>query len=320
MPLQSYPYKSFGEGQQIHATVHWPDVKQKTPCGIALAFHGGGFVVGSRDMIPTAQIQYLVDSGFVFVSADYRLCPQVPLYDGPIEDAKDAYSWSKNLLPGLLEEADIDVDPTTIVALGYSAGGLLALHLGALPNPPRAILDFYGVKYTSDSFWFKPLPALAMIPTLDDAFMNKIYEEPVLSTTILSLERASAEAAHQARPKTKGLPKPDLSIPRNAWLFVSLKLGTHFASIVQDGDYERVDPVRGFSEGFPPTFFVHGNADGMVLPDFSVRAYEELKELGVDTGLGLPEGKSHGFDVGVEVDDADFESIKAGLDFLIRHK
>lgn len=156
-----------------------------------------------------------------------------------------------------------------------------------------------------------------MVPSLDEAFLNKIYEEPVISTTALSLESA---AAANSQPKTKGLPKPDLSIPRNAWLFVNLKHGTHFSSIVQDGDYERVDPVRLFSDKFPPTFFIHGDADGMVLTKFSEMAHAELERLGVETGIMLPKGKSHGFDVGVGPEDSDFISIRAGLDFLIQHK
>ncbi|OBT65058.1 hypothetical protein VE03_05242 [Pseudogymnoascus sp. 23342-1-I1] len=318
MPSQKYPFKALSEGDQIYASVYWPEGKQDGPYSIALAFHGGGFVVGSRDMLPQEQIQYLTDSGFVVVSADDRLCPQVSLYEGPIQDAKDAYTWCKEYLPGLLkEEAQIEVNSSRVVVLGHSAGACLALHTGTLTDPPRAILDFYGVKYTTDPFWFEPLPALAMIPDLDKAFLDKIHEEPVITTTALSLERAAAAGA---QPKTKGLPRPDLSIPRNAWLFVNLKNGTHFSSIVQDGNYERVDPVRLFSAKFPPTFFIHGNADGMVLPKFSEMAHAELQRLGVETGILLPEGKSHGFDVGVGPEDEEFASIRAGLDFLIQHK
>ncbi|KAJ5774422.1 Alpha/beta hydrolase fold-3 [Penicillium paradoxum] len=317
MDSRNYAFKAFGDGDHIYASVHWPKQRKNQPYGIALAFHGGGFVVGSRNMLPMEQIEYLANSGLVVVSADYRLCPQVSLYEGPIQDAKDAYTWCKRDLPALLKnDESVDVDPSRIVVFGHSAGGCLALHTGALPDPPRAILDFYGVKCTTDRFWFAPLPALAMIPSLEDAFLNQIHSEPVLSNTMLSLERA---ANTNTQPKTKGLPRPDLSIPRNAWLFVKLKEGTHLPGIVQDGDYERIDPVRSFSANFPPTFFVHGNADAMVLPEFSVKAHEKLQSLGVETRILLPEGKSHGFDVGVEPEDEDFASIRAGLDFLVQH-
>lgn len=83
-------------------------------------------------MLPQEQIQYLADAGYVVVSADYRLCPQVSLYEGPIEDAKDAYRWwwCKSHLPGLLkQDAGLDVDGSRIAVFGHSAGGCLALHL-----------------------------------------------------------------------------------------------------------------------------------------------------------------------------------------------
>ena len=155
-----------------------------------------------------------------------------------------------------------------------------------------------------------------MIPALDEAFINQVYKEPVSSNTMLSLESATKTSD---QPKTKGLPRPDLSVPRNAWLFVTLKEGTQLPAIVQDGDYKRIDPVNSFSDKFPPTFFIHGDADGMIIPKFSIDANKKLQSLGVETGILLPEGKSHGFDVGVEADELDFVSIRAGLDFLIKH-
>ncbi|CAI7640056.1 unnamed protein product [Penicillium glandicola] len=317
MDSRDYAFKAFGDGDHIYATAHWSKSKADAPLGIALAFHGGGFVVGFRKMLPMVQIEYLANAGFVVVSADYRLCPQVPLYDGPIQDAKDAYAWCKDCLPGLLKkDVSLDVDPSRTVVFGHSAGGCLALHTGALQDPPRAILDFYGVKYTTDPFWFAPLPALAMIPTLDQAFINQVYKEPVSSNTMLSLESATKT---NDQPKTKGLPRPDLSVPRNAWLFVHLKEGTQLPAIVQDGDYERIDPVNSFSDKFPPTFFIHGDADGMIIPKFSIDANSKLQSLGIETGILLPKGKSHGFDIGVEIDEPDFVSIRAGLDFLIKH-
>ncbi|KAJ5513434.1 Alpha/beta hydrolase fold-3 [Penicillium fimorum] len=317
MDSRDYAFKTFGDAEKVYATAHWAKSQTDAPLGIALAFHGGGFVVGSRLMLPMEQIEYLANAGFVVVSADYRLCPQVSLYDGPIQDAKDVYAWCKESLPGLLKkDAEIEVDPSRTVVFGHSAGGNLALHTGALADPPRAILDFYGVKYTSDPFWFEPLPALAMIPSLPEEFINQVFNEPVCSTTMLSLERATNTSD---KPKSKGLPRPDLSVPRNAWLFVSLKDGTQLKAIVKDSDYKRIDPVNSFTDKFPPTFFIHGDADGMVIPKFSIQAKEKLESLGVETGILLPEGKSHGFDVGVEVDELEFAPIRAGLDFLIAH-
>ncbi len=97
----------------------------------ALVFHGGGFVVGTRLMISPHHIADLVAEGFVVASADYSLCPQVSLYDGPQQDAKDAYRWCKQELPSLLaaDPEGVQIDADKIVAVGYSAGANLALCL-----------------------------------------------------------------------------------------------------------------------------------------------------------------------------------------------
>lgn len=79
-------------------------------------------------MLPGEQIQYLTDAGFVVVLTDYRLCPQVSLYEGSICGARDAYTWCKVNLPALMqEEVGIKVEPSRIVIFGHSAGGPLAL-------------------------------------------------------------------------------------------------------------------------------------------------------------------------------------------------
>jgi acetyl esterase/lipase len=81
------------------------------------------------------------------VLADYRLCPQVTLYEGPIQDARDAFRWTKTTLPDLIRnEVGITLDPSRVVAFGQSSGGTLALHLvglttlsqSLLSKPPRA--------------------------------------------------------------------------------------------------------------------------------------------------------------------------------------
>ncbi len=94
-------------------------------------FHGGAFVVGTRRMISQQHIADLLELGFVVVSTDYSLCPQVSLYEGPEQDAKDVYKWTKDKLPGLLAEEGVTVETgrNKTVAIGYSAGATLALCL-----------------------------------------------------------------------------------------------------------------------------------------------------------------------------------------------
>ncbi|KAH9204916.1 Alpha/Beta hydrolase protein [Leptodontidium sp. 2 PMI_412] len=317
MQSKDYTYKLLEDGQSILTTLHWAEEEKNKHRPIAIAFHGGGFTIGSKDMIPRAQITSLTEAGFVVVAPDYQLCPGISIYDGPLQDAKDIYAWCKTELPAVLaNDTKVKADPTRIVTIGYSAGALMALYLGGDSDPPKAILDFYGVKYLTDNFWFSPLPMLAQLPPFEEAFLNKVYEEGVISTTATSLEQS---AKSQTSSKSKGMPRPDLSIPRNAWLFDSLKNGTHLQAVVKDGDYERIDPVRFFSPKFPPTFFIHGTKDDLIEPRFSIAASEALHKLGVEIRIQLVEGESHGFDSGMDSSDAQFKYIQEGLDFLTSH-
>ena len=98
------------------------------PGPAALYFHGGGYVVGSREMLPPAHVEALNEAGFVVVSSDYRLCPTISVVDGPVADSIAAYEWAQNELPALLEkDHGVRVDGKSIVTLGHSCGGGLAL-------------------------------------------------------------------------------------------------------------------------------------------------------------------------------------------------
>ncbi len=156
---------------------------------------------------------------------------------------------------------------------------------------------------------------MAIIPPFPREFIDKIYDEPTQTTTVASLERASASRDRKIK---RGMPAPDFSVARNAWLFTALKEGTHMKAIVKDDDFERIDPMLLFKPGFSPTFFLHGDADSMVLTEFSKRACEDLGKKGVVTELGLVPGASHGFDAGISQDDEDWPQVRQGLDFIIQ--
>ena len=104
--------------------------KQTTNAKPVIIFHAGGFCVGSTELIPKSQISTLVRLGFVVVLPEYRLSPQVSIWDGAFADAKDCLVWTRQTLPGLLkQETGITVSPKKVVAMGQSAGGSLPLHL-----------------------------------------------------------------------------------------------------------------------------------------------------------------------------------------------
>jgi acetyl esterase/lipase len=93
------------------------------PC--VYSIHGGGYVIGSRDMDDGKFDRWCPSLGIVGVSVEYRLAPETP-YPGPLEDCYMGLQWT-------VEHAEeIGVDPSRIGVHGISAGGGLAAALALL--------------------------------------------------------------------------------------------------------------------------------------------------------------------------------------------
>lgn len=96
-------------------------------------------------------VKALLKRGFLPVSIDYRLCPELPLAEGSIPDAVDALAWVRETLPGLQRaRSDVQIDCSRIMAGGWSSGGHLAMVLVyAAPErgikPPDVVVSFYGM-------------------------------------------------------------------------------------------------------------------------------------------------------------------------------
>ena len=80
-------------------------------------------------MLSPDYVKELLDLGFsAVVSPNYRLAPTISAQEGPVQDAKDSYTWSQTKLPQLLaQDANVHVNGNKIVTFGHSAGGTLAL-------------------------------------------------------------------------------------------------------------------------------------------------------------------------------------------------
>ncbi|KAK7725537.1 hypothetical protein SLS63_008141 [Diaporthe eres] len=289
MARKEYIFKGEGSGG-IAADVFYPEGDSATTFPIALYFHGGNFTVGSKELLSQNHIEKLLGLGFVVVSANYRLCPTISVFEGPATDAFDAYGWAQSILPGLLhKDAGVRVDGAKIVVLGHSAGGLLALLTAGSPRPPRAILDFFGMKYLQDASFHTPSAAFAKLPPFDKAFLDQ---------------------------------RPDFSNPRVAWMFNLVREGKLFSTVVADGNYDRVDPATLFArlgKDFPPTYFIHGTADTLVDWKLSQRAHDELRANGVDSKITLVDGAPHGFDAKAQPGDETFAIVEKGFEFFKAH-
>jgi acetyl esterase/lipase len=90
-----------------------------------LHIHGGGYVIGTADMMDAANRELAADLGCAIFSVDYRLAPETA-HPGPVEDCYAALKWVSD------NAAKLKVDPTRIGVKGESAGGGLAAGLALL--------------------------------------------------------------------------------------------------------------------------------------------------------------------------------------------
>lgn len=95
------------------------------PAPCIYSMHGGGYVLGSRELDNAAFAGWCPDLGVVGVSVEYRLAPETP-YPGPLEDCYRGLLWC-------FEHADeLGIDTSRIGIAGVSAGGGLAAALALL--------------------------------------------------------------------------------------------------------------------------------------------------------------------------------------------
>jgi acetyl esterase/lipase len=97
----------------------------RDPAPAIVAMHGGGYVIGSREMDNGLFGRWCPELDVVGVSVEYRLAPETP-YPGPLEDCYRALVWTH-------EHADeLGIDRDRIGVAGLSAGAGLAAALAIL--------------------------------------------------------------------------------------------------------------------------------------------------------------------------------------------
>jgi acetyl esterase/lipase len=92
------------------------------PFPAVLVIHGGAWRQGNKADVRPILPQF-VEHGFVAISPEYRFCPQ-NAFPAQIHDVKAAVRWLK------ANAKKYRIDPDRIGAMGFSAGGHLAMMLG----------------------------------------------------------------------------------------------------------------------------------------------------------------------------------------------
>ena len=111
---------AYGDGPDRTLDVYH---RRDRPAGapVLLHVHGGRFYSGNKAREARPLIRHLTGRrGFVCVSADYRLQPQVTL-DGQVADVRDAIAWVR------AHAAEFGAEPGTLFLAGSSAGANLAI-------------------------------------------------------------------------------------------------------------------------------------------------------------------------------------------------
>lgn len=300
--------------------------------------HGGGHILLSRKDIRPPQTQTLLNAGFLPISIDYRLCPEISLLDGPMHDACKALRWIRQSLSNLpLCRSDIRPDSSRVVAVGWSSGGHLAMTLAwTAPaigiQPPEAILAFYCATDYEDPFWYKPNFPFGSESMMDEIEYNVdqgMYDKPITAYNPSRVERAKGGWMAPSDPRSlialhmnwKGLTLPFLLRKWKHRMGTSERSGEP-AHPTED-EVKAASPLAQIRDGHykSPTFLIHGTLDDLIPHEQSMRTYRELLAKGIEAEIRVLEGEVHLFDIypGYSKNLKALKTVDDGYRFLQKH-
>ncbi|OAR02343.1 hypothetical protein LLEC1_04192 [Akanthomyces lecanii] len=317
-PVETFTWKEVG-ALELKADIYFP--KRADEPGkqrkIALMVHGGGHLLFSRQDIPMKHIRVLLQRGYLPVSVDYRLCPEVSLFEGPVTDCCDALKWARNTLPKLkLTGPAVRIVPDKLLALGWSSGGQLAMTLGYTApargiKAPDVILPFYSPSDLEAEFWDQPIyPAAAEEePTEIWGELDCVLPSPILKYTPMSNKRASALSLtlndDRARLilhmnwKAQSVPVLISGLPHKSRVAPSDKTDWKNLPKPSVEAIRQCSPYWHITQGTyqTPTFMVHGNADDWIPYQMTERTVAALRQRGIAAGICIPDQCGHAFDL-----------------------
>ncbi|KAF4841722.1 AB hydrolase superfamily protein [Colletotrichum siamense] len=113
------------DGASLIARIHKPKQLPEDGCPVFVAFHGGGFIIGSVEEISFV-CRAFTQLGGIAVNVEYRLAPENP-FPIPANDCYDAVSWT------IENTKNLGINPEKgFLVGGESAGADLALGVAYL--------------------------------------------------------------------------------------------------------------------------------------------------------------------------------------------
>jgi acetyl esterase/lipase len=267
---KTYTYKTVDK-VKIQADVYRAEDDAARP--VVVWLHGGALIMGGRTGVPQRLLDLCRAEGYVLVSFDYRLAPEVKL-PAIIEDVQDAFRWLSEQGPKLLH-----TDPDRVVVTGGSAGGYLTLMTGFSVKPrPRALVAYWGYGDVDGDWYTKPSDHYRKQVALvgkEEAY--KAVGGPVLTNTDGGGQKARGRFYHYLRQN--GLWTREV---------------TGFDPAKEPRKLDPYCPVRNVSADYPPTLLVHGTEDTDVPYELSAAMAKELDRRKVPHELVTVRGAGHG--------------------------
>jgi acetyl esterase/lipase len=289
----THTFKTVGD-VKIQADVFRPDDTAKRP--VVVWLHGGALIVGNRNSVPKQIADLCRAEGYVLVSFDYRLAPEVKL-PAIIEDVEDAFHWLQDKGPTLF-----NADTKRIVVSGGSAGGYLTLTAGFRVKPrPTALVAYWGYGDVDGDWYTKPSEHYRKKLGLIDK------EEAVEAVGKEVLTGVAGEAG-----KLRG--RYYLYLRQNG-------LWTKEVTGLEPGkDQAKIDSycaVRNVTPEYPPTILIHGTEDTDVPYSLSVDMAKQFEKHKVKHELVTVKGAEHGLAGG---DKKEIEAAHAkAMTFIREH-
>lgn len=289
----------------------------------------------SRHDTRPQQTARLLQDGFLPITVDYRLCPEVPLKEGPMTDVVDALGWCRNILPTMkLKRPDVRADGNQVVAIGWSTGGTLVMSLGFNSlkrgvRPPDASLVFYCPLDYEDPFWMTPnMPIGSEFANttfeLDDLVAAGLSDKPITKYNVNTAKRAVGGWMSA----TDGRSRLVLYMNWHGRALHVLLNGLNKADLKEpptptEEEIISVSPLAQIRLGnySTPTFIIHSQEDDLIPWQQAHRVWQGLQKRGVDSQLRIIDGAPHLFDLYTRYNKRPdlAHVVKEGYDFLQSH-